>query len=365
VRAIAGIVRRSTLLRSLLLLALAALALLLVTELFSPYNNLELANGAYYFAALAGLTVLAGLSGQISLGQGAFMAVGAYTVALLIGNEGWSVAPALAAAAAASAVIGIPVGAAASRLRGPYLAGATLAFAVGLPALADKFPHLLGGENGLVINPPTPPAWLGANFPLERWEAWIACICALTVFFVLYNLTHSGVGRAWRAVRDDEVAASLSGLRTGRLQTRAFIVSAACAGLGGGVLALVLQLAAPGSFQLQLSLYLLAGVVIGGLGSLMGAIWGAALLVLLPNWSNDIGHSFSLPGKVSANLPLAIYGIVLIVAMLVWPSGIQGGIRAGAGRMRALAGRDRVQTPNGSDAVEEPQVPVEKPRVTS
>src|SRR5205807_2296589 len=120
-------------------------------------------SGAYYFAALAGLTVLAGLSGQISLGQGAFMAVGAYTVALLIGNEGWSPAPALAAATAVSAIIGIPVGAAASRLRGPYLAGATLAFAVGLPALADKFPKTFGGENGLVINPPTPPSWLGAD----------------------------------------------------------------------------------------------------------------------------------------------------------------------------------------------------------
>ncbi len=124
----------------MLLAALAALILLLVTESFSPYNNLQLANGTYYFAALAGLTVLAGTSGQISLGHGALMAVGAYTVALLVGKEDWSVAPALAAATAATAVIGVPVGAAASRLRGPYLAGATLAFAVGLPALADKFP---------------------------------------------------------------------------------------------------------------------------------------------------------------------------------------------------------------------------------
>jgi branched-chain amino acid transport system permease protein len=360
-----GVLQRSTLLRSLLLVAGAGVILLLLTEALSAYNNLQLANGAYYFAALAGLTVLAGLSGQISLGQGAFMAVGAYTVALLIGKEGWSVAPALAAAAAASAVIGIPVGAAASRLRGPYLAGATLAFAVGLPALADKFPTLFGGENGLVINPPTPPAWLGADFPLERWEAWIACICALIVFFVLYNLTQSGVGRAWRAVRDDEIAASLSGLRTGRIQTRAFIVSSACAGLGGGVLALVLQLAAPGSFQLDLSLYLLAGVVIGGLGSLMGAIWGAALLVLLPNWANDIGHSFSLPGKVSANLPLAIYGVVLIVAMLVWPSGIQGGVRAATARLWARRGRGGAQASSAGDAAEEPQVPVENPRVAS
>jgi branched-chain amino acid transport system permease protein len=358
--AVTGIARRSTLLRSLALLILGGLVLLLLTETFSSYNNLQLASGAYYFCALAGLTVLAGVSGQISLGHGALMAVGAYTVALLIGKEGWSVAPALAAAAAATAVIGIPVGAAASRLRGPYLAGATLAFAVGLPALADKFPNTFGGENGEVINPPTPPSWLGSTFPLERWEAWIACLCALIVFFVLYNLTHSGIGRAWRGVRDDEIAASLCGLRVGRIQTRAFIVSAAAAGLGGGVLALVLQLAAPGSFQLQLSLSLLAGVVIGGLGSLWGAIWGSALLVLLPNWSNDLGHSFSLSTKVSANLPLAIYGAVLIVAMLVWPSGIQGALRAGASKIQALRG-GRPQGPTatadaGHLALDEPGV---------
>ncbi len=358
-----GVLQRSTLLRSLLLVAVAGLILLLITEVFSAYNNLLLADGAYYFAALAGLTVLAGLSGQISLGHGALMAVGAYTVALLIGKEGWAVAPALAAGTAAAAVIGIPVGAAASRLRGPYLAGATLAFAVGLPALADKFPHLLGGENGLVINPPTPPGWLGTNFPLERWEAWIACICALIVLFVLYNLTHSGVGRAWRAVRDDEIAASLSGLRTGRTQTRAFIVSAACAGLGGGVLSLVLQLAAPGAFQLSLSLSLLAGVVIGGLGSLMGAIWGAAILVLLPLGANRIGHAFSFSGNVSTNLPLALYGAVLIIIMLVWPSGLQGALRAIGGWLWRRVGKQRDPAPTA--AAEDPAVPADKSQVAS
>jgi branched-chain amino acid transport system permease protein len=358
-----GALRMSTLLRSLALLVLGGAILFVASELFSAYNDLQLASGAYYFCALAGLTVLAGVSGQISLGHGALMAVGAYTVALLIGKESWSVAPALAAAVAVTAIIGVPVGAAASRLRGVYLAGATLAFAVGLPALADRFPGTFGGENGLTINPPTPPSWLGSSFPLERWEAWIACICALIVFFILYNLTQSGVGRAWRGVRDDEIAASLCGLRVGNLQTRAFIVSAACAGLGGGVLALVLQLAAPGSFQLPLSLYLLAGVVVGGLGSLAGAMWGAALLVLLPGWSNDLGHAFSLSTKVYANLPLAIYGAVLILAMLVWPTGIQGALRTGAAKLRTIVRAQRPQAPSGP--ADEPPVSVEEPRVAS
>lgn len=321
--------RNRTLVRSLGLVVLCGLILLLCTEFFGDYRNTQLATGAYFFAALAGLTVLAGQSGKISLGHGALMAVGAYTSALLIGKEDWAVLPALIAAVAVALLIGIPLGAAASRLHGPYLAGVTLALAIGLPALADRFPGLFGGENGLTLNPPGPPSFLGSNFDLFRWEAWIACLGALVVLFVLYNLIHSGVGRSWRAVRDDEIAASLCGLRVGRAQTLSFVTSAACAGLGGGLLAVAVdQLAAPGAFELQLSLSLLTGVVLGGLGSLAGAVWGAALLVFLPSWTTDLAHSFSLSNKVSFNLPLAIYGVVLILAMLIWPTGIQGGVRA-------------------------------------
>jgi branched-chain amino acid transport system permease protein len=305
-----------------------------LSEGIGAYRNTQLAQGAYLFAVLAGLTVLAGLSGKISLGHGALMAIGAYTVALLVGNEHWPLAGALAAAAVVTLIAGIPIGAAASRLEGPYLAALTLALAVGLPALADKFPATLGGENGLTINPPVPPSWLGSTFSLERWEAWICCLGALVVLFVLYNLVHSGLGRTQRAVRDDRIAASLCGIRAGRTQTFAFMISAGCAGLGGGLLTVVDQLASPGAFPIVLSLSLLTGVVLGGLGSLAGAVWGAALLVFLPNWTNDLAHSFSLSQQVAFNLPLAIYGVVLIAAMLVWPTGIQGGIRSLAGLAR-------------------------------
>jgi len=326
---------QATLTRSLALVLLAGAVLFVASEGLGSYDDLQLASGAYYFAVLSGLTVLTGLSGQISLGHGALMAVGAYTFTLLVGDEHWALVPALLAAVVVSALVGVLVGAAASRLRGPYLAGATLAFAIGLPALADKYTGTFGGENGLIINPPTPPSWLGANFPLERWEAWIACAGALVVVFLMNNLARSAIGRSLRAVRDDEIAASLCGLHVGRVQTLAFVVSAACAGLGGGLLAVVLQLAAPGAFQLQLSLSLLTAIVLGGLGSQLGAIWGAAVLVLLPSWTNDVAHSFLLSTQVSANLPLAIYGLVLIIAMVAWPSGIQGALR----RIIALARR--------------------------
>ena len=259
--------------------------LVVASEFLSEYRNLQLAEGGYYFAALAGLTVLIGASGQISLGHGALMAVGAYAVALLVGDEHWPLVPALIAAVVAAALVGVPLGAAASRLRGPYLAGVTLAFAVGLPALANRFPSTFGGENGLTVAQPTPPS----SIPPERWYAWIAGAGALLVAFVLYNLMRSAVGRSMRAIRDDEVAASLCGLHVGRNLTVAFVLSAACAGLGGGLLVVVLGLAQPGAFPLNLSLALLSGVVIGGLGSLWGALWGAAC------WSSyPIGRQISL-----------------------------------------------------------------------
>lgn len=325
---------QQTLARNLLLAVVFGVILYLLSESFSSFNNLRLATIAYYFTALAGLTVLTGLNGQISLGHGALMAVGAYATAILVGRTGLPLGAALAAATAITAAVGVAVGAAASRLRGPYLAGATLAFAIGLPGLADKYPHAFGGENGLSVDPPTPPASLGLNFPLERWEAWIACVCALIVFLILANLLRSRVGRAFRAVRDDEVAAQLAGLNVARVQVLAFVVSAACAGLGGGALVVVTQLAAPGAFDLSLSLALLTGIVLGGLGSLAGAVWGALALVYLPQWSDDIAHSLSLSNNVQSNLPLAIYGIVLMVVIVAAPRGIQGALNGLLGVVR-------------------------------
>ena len=137
--------------------------LLLLSEFLSEYRDLQLADAAYYFAVLAGLTVLIGLSGQISLGHGALMAVGAYSAALLIANEHWPLLPALVMSVIVTALVGVLVGAAASRLRGPYLAGATLAFAVGLPGLAYQYPATFGGANGIATNPPAVPSALGST----------------------------------------------------------------------------------------------------------------------------------------------------------------------------------------------------------
>jgi branched-chain amino acid transport system permease protein len=295
--------------------------------LLGPYRNVQLANVAYLVCATAGLSILTGLSGQISLGQGAFMAVGAYVTALLLLHLSWPLPLVLLTAVLVTAVVGALVGAAAARLRGPYLAGATLAFAIGLPALANYrgLTSTLGGANGLVVVSPATPAWLG-DVSFDRWQLWVSTVAAVITLVLLANLAHSRLGRSWRAVRDDEVAAELAGLPVARLQISAFVVSAACAGLGGALLAFVSGLAAPGAFQLTLSLQLLAAVVLGGLGTIPGAVYGSLLLVFLPAWSADLAARFDLSRDVYANLPLAIYGAVLVLVMLTFPIGVQGGV---------------------------------------
>lgn len=342
-----------TLARHLLLALVFAVVLAVLSIALDPFNDLRLASGAYLFTALAGLTVLTGLNGQISLGHGALMAVGAYTAALVMTRAGFSLVPALVASAVVTAVVGTAVGAVAARLRGPYLAGATLAFAIGLPALADRYQGLFGGANGLPVPPPSPPG----DIALERWQAWVACAAALVVFVLVANLMRSEVGRSFRAVRDNEIAAQLAGINVARTQVVAFVVSAACAGIAGGLLVFVTSVAAPGAFPLSLSLALLTGVVLGGLGSLAGAVWGAIALVMLPTWASDFAQAFSFPLNVGANLPLALYGLILIGVIIAAPQGIQGAVLA----LRARLG-DRVKPSESRDLQTELQRANEEPR---
>lgn len=331
-----------TLLRHTLAAIVAAVIIGFASGVLSPFRDFQLAEIAVYVVAIAGLTVLIGLSGQISLGHGAFMAIGAYVAALLIAHLGWPLWGVLPASAAAAALSGLAAGAAAARLRGPYLAGATLMLAVALPSLANRFPGVLGGDQGLSVAI-TAPAGLGANFPLTRWQAWVCTIAALITLIILANLSHSRIGRSWRAIRDDEVAAALAGLNVARLRILAFIISAACAGLAGAMLAITTTLVSPGSFTVSLSIALLTGAVIGGLGSLAGAVWGALVIVLLPTYITDVATSHGLSTSVAANIPIAAYGVVLIVVILLFPEGIQGGLRRLArpaapalGRLRSL-----------------------------
>jgi branched-chain amino acid transport system permease protein len=327
---------KSTLLRHLVVLLGCAVLAVALLELTSPYQNSQLATLTYYAIAAGGLTVLTGMNGQISLGHGALMAAGAYTAALFLdADEPLPLVVILLASIVVACLIGALVGVAAARLHGPYLAGATLALAVGLPGLAIYFHDVFGGEQGLRVRAPKAPDSFDAFIDLvsgnaassTKWLAYVGTICLLLTYFFLANLVRSRIGRTWRAVRDQEVAAELAGINLGAWRVLAFVVSAAAAGLAGAVLALVVRLAAPSGFTLVLSLSLLTAIVLGGLGSLTGALIGSALLVFLPPFARDMGANFGLDQTEAAQVAPFVYGVVLVVVMIFVPAGFVGTIR--------------------------------------
>lgn len=323
------------LVRHLILAVLAGLGFWLLTSGLGSFRDFEIGEIATYAIVVAGLSVLTGVNGQISLGHGAFMAIGAYTFAYLQMHSSMPLVVELLAAVAAAAVLGLIVGIPATRLKGPYLAGMTLILALGIPQLADKYNSVFGGDQGLTTLPPNPP---GSVDP-QRWLSWIEILGALIVMVLLANLLRSRFGRSMRAVRDNEIAASLAGIHVPRTKVLAFVVSAGCAGLAGAFLGLSTGIVNTGEFALTLSIYLLAGMVLGGAGTLVGAWWGGVVLVFLPQWSSSLSKDFSLGSSASANLAVVIYGLVLIVVMMLAPGGIQGGIRWLGQRLASRGGR--------------------------
>lgn len=329
--------RSSTLLRHLVLALLGLVVVVLVLESTSTFRSAQFAAMAYLGLAAGGLTILTGLNGQISLGHGAFMAIGAYTTALMY-QESEPVLPVvgvLVLATAVALVIGAAVGVAAARLHGPYLAGATLALAVAVPGIAIYFSETLGGEQGLNVLLPDIPGWFADavffltahDLTTTKYVAYIGWISLIVAFVLLANLSRSRVGRVWRAVRDDEVAAEIAGINLGRARVLAFLVSAACAGLAGAVMAMAVRITAPSGFTLTLSLTLLTAIVLGGLGSLFGALIGAALLTFLPQLVTSLGSDLGLSDVQSAGLAPLVYGAVMVLVILVAPAGIVGSAR--------------------------------------
>lgn len=320
---------RPALLRNSMLGLGVGLAAALAVWAIDPYNPFlvyQLSSVCYFAIAAAGLTVLTGLNGQLSLGHGALMGIGAYTTAVVLkGHTDLNPGLVMAAATVVTAVASIIVGAAAARLRGPYLAGATLGLAVGLPGVAVRFSNIFGGDAGTSVPALVPPDALSSLAP-EVWLAWIGLIPTVITFVLLANLVRTRYGRDFRAIREDEVASALHGIRVARTQVLAFVLSGACAGLAGSLLAYTSNLAAPGSFPLTLSLLLLAAIVIGGLGTLPGAVWGALIVVFVPDWIGSLNDAVHLPSAVRDQLPLALFGAVFVVAMLAFPHGIQGGL---------------------------------------
>jgi len=313
----------------------AVLTLLAIagTFLLDPYRNFQLATAAAYFCAAAGLTLLIGLSGQLSLGHAALMAAGGYGYALTsnaLTDAGVEGVPrfliAMLAAVVVSGALGWLLGLAAARLRGPYLAGVTLALVVAVPAITAVFSGVLRGDQGLRIAYDGVPPMLARLIAVEQWQAWVAIIVAGVVVTTLAALRRGRLGLRMRAVRDDETAARLNGVRAARVKVTAFGVSSMAAGAGGAVLCFVTQSVAPGAYTLAFSLLLVVAVVLGGLGSIGGAAIGATLIVFLP-WG--LGTLFAalplssdLEQRLSGNASILVFGALLIIVMLARPGGL-------------------------------------------
>lgn len=275
---------------------------------------------AVYVVAISSIILLTGYSGQVSLGNGALMAVGAYAAAVSHSLWHFPIALTFFVAVLAAAIAGALLGAAAARLTGPYLAGTTLALAIGLPSLANQF-TVLGGEQGLFFDVGFPPLSFGEDFTQYKWFFWIAALAALIAMWLLQNILRSRYGRTWRAGRGNEIAAALSGINTARSKVLAFTLSAGLAGLAGAMLAMTIGTVSPSAFPLALSFSLLTGAVLSGVSTLSGVIIGAVTLVAIPEVADVIAHRLGSSESVTTNLPGLIVSGLLILTVLFVPNG--------------------------------------------
>ncbi|MBD5635205.1 MAG: branched-chain amino acid ABC transporter permease [Candidatus Eremiobacteraeota bacterium] len=288
----------------------AAVVLALV-PLFAPaYVSFQLSFVAAYAIAILGLIVLTGKNGQISLGHGAFVAVGGYTVAILAAKAGAPYWLAVIVAGGVSGLVGIAIGIVALRLEGVYLALATFALAVSVPSVLKRFGSLTGGSGGLVLAPIVPPASIDS----EKWFYYVAWLVAGALIVLTAVLLEGRLGRALRAIRDNEVAAVSFGVNPYYYKTLAFAWSATYAGISGGLGAIATAFVSPDTYNFALSVTILVGAVLGGLETLWGAIAGGAVIEFLPLWAQ----------KINAAAPSVVYGVALIAVMLAMPGGIAG-----------------------------------------
>ena len=322
--------------------AVAVLVLAVLPRFLSDFRASQAALVAVYFVALLGLNVLTGYSGQVSLGHGAFMALGAYTTAILVSDQQltllghtfssdvrdiWTIPIAGLVAGIAGVLFGIP----ALRLTGLYLSLATFAIAVALPFVLRRADELTGGTSGINLFGLPRLSGLGVQVTIfgrtMTYNDWLYYLCwtvALVLYLAVWLLLRGRIGRALRAIRDSEVAAAASGVHLPTYKTLAFGVSAFYAGVAGSLFALVITFVNPSSPDpVTLSIYLLVGVVVGGLGSLWPLVFGAIFIQFLPDWAQVISKE---PGT-----PAIVFGAALILVAILLPTGFAGLVKRALG----------------------------------
>ena len=292
--------------------SLLVLAALVIVPLFvKDFIIFQMTMLLIYGLAVLALNILTGSSGQFSLGQSAFYAIGAYTSAILIEQFGVNYAVTLPVAGVVCFVAGILFGRPALRLSGIYLALATFALATAMPQLLKiaYFEQWTGGVQGIVVTKPDAP--LGLPLSQDMWFYYFTLLIAALIYVFAVNLLRSRSGRALMAVRDNEIAASAMGVDVARYKTLAFGISAGITGVAGGLGAIAVQFVAPDSYTITLAISIFLGMVIGGVGWLPGSLIGAAFIIFVPN----------IAESVSKGLSGAVFGVLLFLVIFIVPNG--------------------------------------------
>ena len=317
--------------RTLIVLAVLLVLACALPFAVSNYRTFQFTLVLVYAIALLGLNILTGYNGQISLGHGAFYAIGAYTAAILMDRFGVPYWATLPVAGAVCLLVGFLFGLPALRLEGLYLALATFALGVSMPQLL-KYHQLekwTGGVQGIVITKPDPPFGLPLN--PDQWLYYFTLAVMLLMFLLAWNLLRGRIGRAMIAIRDQHIAAEAMGINTAMVKSLTFGVSALYTGVAGALGAIAVQFVAPDSFNIFLSIVFLVGIAIGGLASIPGAIYGALFIQFVPNIADEISKA----------APWAIFGIFMIGFVYVMPLGVNGALHMILARLRRKAQNHR------------------------
>ena len=297
-------------------LAVVVVAVAAILPLFlSGFRLFQFTQVFIYAISLMGLNLLTGYNGQISLGHGAFYALGAYTTAILIEHFGVGYGWTIPLAGLLCLIVGFLFGLPALRLEGLYLALATFSLALALPQILKYFEEWTGGSQGIVLTKPQAP-W-GLKLTEDQWLYYLTLTVTVVMFVLAANLIRGRIGRAMIAIRDNHIAAEVMGVNSALVKSGTFGVSAAYTGVAGALSAVAIAFVAPDSFNVFLSITFLIGIVIGGLASVWGNVFGALFVQFVPNWAQDISKA----------APWAIFGIFLIGFMYTMPYGIAGAIR--------------------------------------
>jgi len=308
------------------------LVLCVLPFVLSDYHTFELTMILIYAIALLGLNLLTGYSGQVSLGHGAFYAIGAYTAAILINSADVPYLVTVPAAGLVCLVSGFLFGLPALRLQGLYLALATFSLAVAVPQLLqlDALKPLTGGSQGISIVKPDAP--FGLPLTSDQWLYFLTLAVTIAMFVLGVNLLRGRIGRALIAIRDQPTAATAVGVNLAMYKSGIFGVSAMYTGIAGALGAIAVQFVAPDSFTVFLSLGFLVGAVVGGIESVSGAVFGALFIEFVPNFA----------GQLSKAAPWALYGVITIVVMCAFPTGIAGAIRLALAKIEGMTSGRRV-----------------------